>query len=710
MTDVVYNSLREKIQETQSKLIQVGDFLVDFRANTITDAHGHCVTGTEKQLALLALFIVKAPEAVTRDDVFHCVNKGQHVVESSFRHRVKDLRNLFHDATPYQYIENIKGKGYRLISSTHILDESAVAATVQKPLQADRVLVNYQKWIFSLVIVILISVIVFLSWKNETLEEKSFKERAIAAKLSPFTDLRGQEDYAAASPDGRFFLFSHKATDSENWRLILKDNQDNKEYILKEDDYSYTHSRWSMDGQHVMFTRYDDESCQFVKAYFDMELYQLTQIETLLNCNQDVPVGMAQLWKKNRSLLFIEAMDEHQTLKIYNYSLETGKRWLVASPPPEGAGDYFFELSRDEKYLAVLRNRFWQETEVWLFNTETWEAKLIDKQPFPLVSVSWSKDGQFLFYRNQHNQIVKVNKNNLVKSVVAELSLPFSYPIITGDNEERIAVNIGFYSETDILKFNLLDKSVESWVSSSFNDLLPAISSDGKHLAWASDKTGRYQLWIKDGSNGERQLTHFSEYKEFTSLSFSPNSAMLATIADGRVYINVVDDNQFVTLTNMDELNNILSLSWMNNHQLLLVQSVDTTGRIAFTFDIYSGQREKLDLDNPLVVLYEPTQGIFYTKENDASVWLFHNEQHSRLITTQQIINKDFKWQYCYGSLFFIDKVDNKYQLFSTKMESLYTNTSLNIPTYYLACDKMNNTIYHTNAYEGELNYYLLQE
>ena len=63
-------------------------------------------------------------------------------------------------------------------------------------------------------------------------------------------------------------------------------------------------------------------------------------------------------------------------------------------------------------------------------------------------------------------------------------------------------------------------------------DICPAYSADGKQIAFCSDRTGAFEIWVMD-ANGkqERQVTELGSFAVFPD--FSPDGASIAFTGTG---------------------------------------------------------------------------------------------------------------------------------------------------------------------------------
>jgi Tol biopolymer transport system component len=100
-------------------------------------------------------------------------------------------------------------------------------------------------------------------------------------------------------------------------------------------------------------------------------------------------------------------------------------------------------------------------------------------------------------------------------------------------NNGRIAFGAFFDSnrQADIWSTKPGEDDLHQLTNAPGHDICPAYSADGKQIAFCSDRTGAYEIWVMD-ANGkqERQVTQLETYAVFPD--FSPDSSWLAFSAE----------------------------------------------------------------------------------------------------------------------------------------------------------------------------------
>ena len=408
-------------------------------------------------------------------------------------------------------------------------------------------------------------------------------------------------------------------------------------------------------------------------------------------------------------------------VKIYLYSFDAAKGnsvlsppqgsengWSFTSPPLDGRGDYFFAFSHNEKFLAVLRNRYWHDTEIWLYNTKTWESKLLDTVSSLLFSVAWSIDDRKLVYKNDKNQIVSINVKHLTKEVLHEVSLPFFETALIGEEKNEFIIDVGTFSVHDVVRTSRQLTQTEMVIESSYRDNFPVVSPDGEKLLWVSNRTGINQIWYQGQNEGPKQVTFLSQDHEILSLAFSPDGHAFAGTLNGQLLVKKINNDGF---ENIDLLLNekVISVSWKNNHQLVITKLVGRSREI-IVYDISTRQESPLNIQDALFVKAIKDDVFLYTKFEAPGIWRYENGGSELFIETEHGIEDTYGWTVYSKGIYFVNKKQGRNKIFHYQFGNEKNNIEdTGLYSRFVSTSDSGSWIYHTQVEEGELNYYLIR-
>ena len=172
-------------------------------------------------------------------------------------------------------------------------------------------------------------------------------------------------------------------------------------------------------------------------------------------------------------------------------------------------------------------------------------------------------------------------------------------------NNGRIAFGAFFDSnrQADIWSTKPGEADLHQLTNSPGHDICPAYSADGKSIAFCSDRTGAYEIWVMD-ANGkhERQVTQLGTYAVFPD--FSPDGSRLAFSAESAgegntdLWLVPTAGGAPTRLTDTpDALEENPVWSPDGNTILFVRIAGDFSGGQLWTMDVASGQQTQLTYD-----------------------------------------------------------------------------------------------------------------
>ena len=166
----------------------------------------------------------------------------------------------------------------------------------------------------------------------------------------------------------------------------------------------------------------------------------------------------------------------------------------------------------------------------------------------------------------------------------------------------------------------------------------PTWSPDGKWIAYFSDATGEYELYIRpaSGKGKPRRITHDGHAFRYNPV-WSPDSKKLAfTDKAGRIFVVNLKDGKPV-LVDKDDWTEVRHVAWSpdsrwlayskradNLYGVLMVYNVETRKKYQLTSDFYSDSSPVFDPDGKYLVFY--SSRLFRPVYSDLqSTWIYPN-------------------------------------------------------------------------------------
>jgi serine/threonine protein kinase/Tol biopolymer transport system component len=163
-------------------------------------------------------------------------------------------------------------------------------------------------------------------------------------------------------------------------------------------------------------------------------------------------------------------------------------------------------ISRDGKKAAVtVVTRATGLMDIWIYDLARGMRERFTSDPSTEVSPAWAPDGRSIVYSQaEGGTFPHLVRRSLTGSVSEELtprgSFQFSACFVDGETL--------FYSNdagrgNDILRLSMKTRRSEPAVNSSFNEVGPAVSPDGRWLAYSSNTTGADEVYLQSIGDGE---------------------------------------------------------------------------------------------------------------------------------------------------------------------------------------------------------------
>jgi Tol biopolymer transport system component len=245
--------------------------------------------------------------------------------------------------------------------------------------------------------------------------------------------------------------------------------------------------------------------------------------------------GIGVCWSPDgRTIAFADRNSTSEPFSIFALTIDTGRRDRLTTPPLGAFGDTHCAFSPDGRRLAVSRyfNRY--QSDLVIVGLGDPQGAAIERLTYDssgIEGVEWTPDGEAIVF-GSHNGLwsiaVEARPGQKPRQIAAAGMYPaFSQPVAGG--LARL-----------VFEHTVRDVNIWRWAAgagagstvripgSTLWEDHPAISPDGRHIAFASNRTGANEIWTAniDGSDA-RQLT-FHEGPVVISPQWSPDGSSIA--------------------------------------------------------------------------------------------------------------------------------------------------------------------------------------
>lgn len=480
------------------RIVRFGLFELDTKSKELHRS-GMKVKLSTQPFQVLVLLLEHAGDVVTREELRLRLWPEDTFVD--FDHglnaAIKRLRDaLGETAESPVFIETLPRLGYRFIGSMENLSAgSPPVARVTKW--------NKKNW--SLVAAGAVVCILFAI----TLSRLFTKLPLAQMTAIPLVTYSGQKYFPSLSPNGQQLVFSWNGASGADFSLYEKVVGSEKFLRLTNVagaiDFA---AAWSPDAREIAFAR-------TVKG--DTGIYIISALggpeRKLLHTDWDArPPGVGKFasgcldWSPDgKSIVYSDSPSAGQPEALFVLSLDSMQTRQLTSPKYQ-TGDLDPKFSPDGQTIAFIRDTTGGQS-IYVTPISGNGERLLTSDPSLKVGLAWTVDGRNLVFGGRWLSRLPITGGS-----------PERLPIGQDGYQPSIRQNRIVYaqsSSSDSIWRRRLDskgtsEEAQKLISSTRVDAGPQFSPDGNTIAFQSDRSGAFEIWLcnRDGTD-VRQLTHF---------------------------------------------------------------------------------------------------------------------------------------------------------------------------------------------------------
>jgi eukaryotic-like serine/threonine-protein kinase len=390
------------------------------------------------------------------------------------------------------------------------------------------------------------------------------------AKHAPLTSISGIKSYPSLSPDGKSFVFSTQTSEgtqiflqriggnnpvnltaglsgsnrmpvfSPDGKLIAFRSERNPGgiYVMEETgenarfvaDMGF-HPSWSPDGrQLVVSDRLSDVATNHTVANSSLWIIDIaTGEKKLLETGGD---AIQPSWSPNGKRIAFWFIEEGKPGEIATIPASGGEPVVIAQ---NAAMDWNPVWSPDGKFIFFGSDRagsmnIWRVAVDETTGAATGEPEAVPTPSMYVRQFSFSRDGKtlaYIRYETKSNlRSIAFDPQNL-KTVgepnwITRGNRQVSNPVLSPNREEYV-LRYPSITQEDIAIFKKDGSNLRYLTEDKFRDRSPCWSPDGKQIAFASDRSGKYQIWMINADGTDLHQITFTEKIGAVGPIFSPD-------------------------------------------------------------------------------------------------------------------------------------------------------------------------------------------
>lgn len=450
-----------------------------------------------KSMAVLCALAEAGDEPVTRDVLVEKVWAGRVVSDDAVNRQVAKLRQALGDdpRTP-RYIETIPKTGFRLLAAVVADSEPPAPESEGVPPPAPRR--SRLQWRLRPHHIAVAVVLGGLAVLGLTL--RAGRPEA-PPQIRQITSAPGLEVHPSPSPSGRAVVYAARADGRQDFDLFVQDLERGEVLRLTDDTAHDLHPAWSPDGERIAHLRLADGGC----AIHVVPLYRGTS-EPMAGCRH-ADDGGGLSWSADGRELYFADREGDGPFSLRRLDLRSGESMEVQPPRPGTVGDTTPRVAVDGS-LAFLRVRTLGVEDAHL-RSLAGEVRRLTFDDGKIHGLAWHQ-GALVVASNRHGGLFGLWRVDAGGGAPQPLAAP---PGADGPGTNGAGATVMFEqwsSQVDLWSAPLNGGPPIPVVASTRWDWWPAVSPDGRRLAWTSDRTGGAEVWVAGADGAQpRRLTRF---------------------------------------------------------------------------------------------------------------------------------------------------------------------------------------------------------
>ena len=627
------------------RLVRFEGFQLDLLAGELRSDVGKILRLSEQPFRILTMLLEHPGEVLTREDIRKELWPDDTVVE--FEHSINAamnrLRQALGDSADHpHYIETLARRGYRWMIS---VERMGVGPT---PDIAPR---RWWFWASAVVAVMGLGggVLWFVRPASRIPEPR--------LTVTPLTASPGFEGDPSFSPDGHQVAFVRQEK-GQNPHIYVKLIGTGGAPLRLTTDPDYSPA-WSPDGRYIAFLR--DLSPKKKAAIMLIPALGGPERKIAEVFQSAISSCTYLTWSPDGNSLVVSDRDiPKQPTGLFLLAIDTGEKRRLTSPPSpatsDWSGDSCPSLSPDGRTLAFIRTVD-VKADLYLLAVSDGlkavdEPKRIELGNLRAYAPVWTEDGREIVFWNTGSTYLNTdNESGLWRIDVSGSSDRSAEPqrlAALGENAIQPAISRRGHrlaytsfsihssiwritapggSKTNDVKSAGSEKGDTPFIYSTRNDSAPEFSPDGKRIAFMSNRSGNWEIWVcdSDGSNPV-QLTSFRGASVIFP-RWSPDGGHIAFASDaegdGEFHIWVTSANGGKPRRMTTDPANDGNPSWSRDGQWIYFDSHRTGEQQVWKIPDGGGDAIQVTRDGGFAALESPDgKFIYYTKDlGGTSVW-----------------------------------------------------------------------------------------
>lgn len=555
----------------QNLRLRVGDHAVDVGALRVI-GDGEPARLTSKAVAVLLELVRHAGNTVGREDLLETVWKDRVTTPDVLTQAIKELRRAFGDGDrPARYIETIPKVGYRLLAEVSVIEADEIpfgrvehlalraeneswvaleadeatssvlaaaarafatgtntesAAAGHASSQAAPAARPAAKWTqFALpFIVLLLALAIAAGWYVIRSGRVSPPPPWTVSNLRALTSDPEAEILPHISPDGTRVAFGKLIEATGLDRLFIRGVEPSQLVPLAPHTEKAHDIRpvWSSDGSHIAYERISRDKCTlFIVSSLGGHEREIGNCQDFGTSYFDFAPGDQDL------VIGLRDGGTQSDVSLSRWNIATGTGKPLQYQRASGDQDIEPRYSPDGRWLAFRRG-FSPYSDLYVMRADGGEARQITHLSGTLRGYTWTVDSSALVFSSNHLGKFELYAAGVDGGPLQRLGVEHAiYP-----DAARAVHTVVYQIQRTMSALAQVDidspqAAPRKLAASTGSDSAPAVSPDGNHIAFLSDRSGFNQVWLYDSATDSAEA--LTDYRDavLSGLVWRADSAAL---------------------------------------------------------------------------------------------------------------------------------------------------------------------------------------
>ncbi len=339
--------------------------------------------------------------------------------------------------------------------------------------------------------------------------------------IRPLTSMAGVESGGSWSPDGTFLAFGHYPGGD----LFVIPTAGGDPVPLTESDAGDEPPRWSPDSRWIAFaSNRDGRTGIFLVPPLGGRVQRLADTNSLFLSSMNQALGGIPWSPDARTLLFSRQAPDGSAA-IWEIELDSRRETQLTRPEP-GVQDLNASWSFDGSRIVFSR-----DGTLWLLTPGDAPQPLLEDEPVEGSEPAWMPDGDRILFTSSRSGNSDLWEIDTVSGSLRQITTSPGEDITPAlSRDGRIAYTEASH-EQHLYVVSLEDLSHERLTSHTGSNESARISPDGTRIAYETDRTGNYEIWVIDrATDSETRLA--SHPASDNSPSWSPDGKQVAFLSE----------------------------------------------------------------------------------------------------------------------------------------------------------------------------------